>query len=64
MLLLHNTHHFNRQLTSSQNSNIGKNLHLHPVVNVAATWVKVVKPWEGTCTYHTSNQANNANRGS
>ncbi|CAJ2508382.1 Uu.00g134080.m01.CDS01 [Anthostomella pinea] len=29
------------------NPNIGKNLYLHPVVNVVATWEPEVKPWEG-----------------
>ncbi|KAI1153788.1 long-chain fatty alcohol dehydrogenase [Nemania diffusa] len=29
------------------NKNIGKNLYLHPVANLAATWDEDVKPWEG-----------------
>ncbi|KAI0479751.1 FAD/NAD(P)-binding domain-containing protein [Xylaria cf. heliscus] len=30
-----------------KNSSIGKNLYLHPVANVVATWEKEVKRWEG-----------------
>ncbi|KAI0182708.1 long-chain fatty alcohol dehydrogenase [Xylaria flabelliformis] len=30
-----------------ENPNIGKNLHMHPVANIVATWNHEVKPWEG-----------------
>ncbi|KAI1288726.1 long-chain fatty alcohol dehydrogenase [Xylaria venustula] len=35
------------QKSGIKNVNIGKNLYLHPVANVAATWDEDVKPWEG-----------------
>ncbi|KAI0971894.1 FAD/NAD(P)-binding domain-containing protein [Xylaria arbuscula] len=30
-----------------ENPNIGKNLHMHPVANIVATWDREVRPWEG-----------------
>ncbi|KAI0140486.1 long-chain fatty alcohol dehydrogenase [Xylariaceae sp. FL1272] len=35
------------QRSGIKNPNIGKNLFLHPVANVAATWSEDVQPWKG-----------------
>ncbi|KAI1269181.1 long-chain fatty alcohol dehydrogenase [Xylariaceae sp. FL1019] len=35
------------QRSAIKNANIGKNLFLHPVINVAATWNEDVQPWKG-----------------